>query len=687
MAEVLRCNQVTGLASIIPEESEREITEDTFTPSMPNSESSGFGSADVISPTDTPPESVDRDVDAESAASTETEPESFPDTDEEQIFEMSPDDDGAAEGEDFLETETREGNINCGGKHEQPGGSGNVATEDNEEGAIALLEENSGATANLRSEIQTEIATFPLNELKISAAPGYERKREFAFGAYGQNKELTSLGNDRIARGYEDEDAISSLRCEQHGIASSWRCEEHGVASSWRCEEHGIASSLRCEEHGIASSWRCEEHGVASSWRCEHHGIASSWRCEEHGVASSWRCEEHGIASSLRCEEHGIASSWRCEEHGIASSWRCEEHGVASSWRCEEHGIASSLRCEEHGIASSWRCEEHGVASSWRCEEHGVASSWRCEEHGVASSWRCEEHGVASSWRCEEHGVASSWRCEEHGVASSWRCEEHGIASSLRCEEHGIASSWRCAQHGAAASSRNKHHGTSTRGCEKHGATASRKYWKQGKGEFVGYEGKTGTASMQWKRQVATEFLQSKQLRTAALLREDKDAKAVYMNKKEKAKKRTVALTEYKERKVNKERNEEREDERGTNENATAVQEQLLKNEEENTEYYSLFNCPLPSENGRSFPCSEDKLRNEEADCPHVCDFDDQEPEPEKVIMHEGRDVLDLFANITNSSWLVTPTRLQKNNLNLFFANRSQYHRLNMYGAKDKPFL
>ncbi|XP_021942467.1 uncharacterized protein LOC110841322 isoform X6 [Zootermopsis nevadensis] len=610
MAEVLRCNQVTGLASIIPEESEREITEDTFTPSMPNSESSGFGSADVISPTDTPPESVDRDVDAESAASTETEPESFPDTDEEQIFEMSPDDDGAAEGEDFLETETREGNINCGGKHEQPGGSGNVATEDNEEGAIALLEENSGATANLRSEIQTEIATFPLNELKISAAPGYERKREFAFGAYGQNKELTSLGNDRIARGYEDEDAISSLRCEQHGIASSWRCEEHGVASSWRCEEHGIASS-----------------------------------------------------------------------------WRCEEHGVASSWRCEEHGIASSLRCEEHGIASSWRCEEHGVASSWRCEEHGVASSWRCEEHGVASSWRCEEHGVASSWRCEEHGVASSWRCEEHGVASSWRCEEHGIASSLRCEEHGIASSWRCAQHGAAASSRNKHHGTSTRGCEKHGATASRKYWKQGKGEFVGYEGKTGTASMQWKRQVATEFLQSKQLRTAALLREDKDAKAVYMNKKEKAKKRTVALTEYKERKVNKERNEEREDERGTNENATAVQEQLLKNEEENTEYYSLFNCPLPSENGRSFPCSEDKLRNEEADCPHVCDFDDQEPEPEKVIMHEGRDVLDLFANITNSSWLVTPTRLQKNNLNLFFANRSQYHRLNMYGAKDKPFL
>ncbi|XP_021942468.1 uncharacterized protein LOC110841322 isoform X7 [Zootermopsis nevadensis] len=599
MAEVLRCNQVTGLASIIPEESEREITEDTFTPSMPNSESSGFGSADVISPTDTPPESVDRDVDAESAASTETEPESFPDTDEEQIFEMSPDDDGAAEGEDFLETETREGNINCGGKHEQPGGSGNVATEDNEEGAIALLEENSGATANLRSEIQTEIATFPLNELKISAAPGYERKREFAFGAYGQNKELTSLGNDRIARGYEDEDAISSLRCEQHGIASSWRCEEHG----------------------------------------------------------------------------------------IASSWRCEEHGVASSWRCEEHGIASSLRCEEHGIASSWRCEEHGVASSWRCEEHGVASSWRCEEHGVASSWRCEEHGVASSWRCEEHGVASSWRCEEHGVASSWRCEEHGIASSLRCEEHGIASSWRCAQHGAAASSRNKHHGTSTRGCEKHGATASRKYWKQGKGEFVGYEGKTGTASMQWKRQVATEFLQSKQLRTAALLREDKDAKAVYMNKKEKAKKRTVALTEYKERKVNKERNEEREDERGTNENATAVQEQLLKNEEENTEYYSLFNCPLPSENGRSFPCSEDKLRNEEADCPHVCDFDDQEPEPEKVIMHEGRDVLDLFANITNSSWLVTPTRLQKNNLNLFFANRSQYHRLNMYGAKDKPFL
>lgn len=57
------------------------------------------------------------------------------------------------------------------------------------------------------------------------------------------------------------------------------------------------------------------------------------------------------------------------------------------------------------------------------------------------------------------------------------------------------------------------------------------------------------------------------------------------------------------------------------------------------------------------------------------------------VFMHEGRNVLDLFTNIANSSSFSTPTLLPKNNLDLFYNNRSQYHRLSKYGDKDDPLM
>lgn len=65
------------------------------------------------------------------------------------------------------------------------------------------------------------------------------------------------------------------------------------------------------------------------------------------------------------------------------------------------------------------------------------------------------------------------------------------------------------------------------------------------------------------------------------------------------------------------------------------------------------------------------------------------EPEPKRQeeiiqdvkIMYEGHDILDLFGNITNKVWNFHPTLLPPNNPTLFFANRSQYHRLGPTGT------
>ncbi|XP_023703369.1 uncharacterized protein LOC111862316 [Cryptotermes secundus] len=62
-----------------------------------------------------------------------------------------------------------------------------------------------------------------------------------------------------------------------------------------------------------------------------------------------------------------------------------------------------------------------------------------------------------------------------------------------------------------------------------------------------------------------------------------------------------------------------------------------------------------------------------------------KEQEAATLIIYEVRDILDLPGNIRNWSGFVTPTGLQLNNLAMFSENRSQYHRLSMYGDSDEP--
>ncbi|KAL0894543.1 hypothetical protein ABMA27_013116 [Loxostege sticticalis] len=62
------------------------------------------------------------------------------------------------------------------------------------------------------------------------------------------------------------------------------------------------------------------------------------------------------------------------------------------------------------------------------------------------------------------------------------------------------------------------------------------------------------------------------------------------------------------------------------------------------------------------------------------------QPRPkEKVedvkIVYQGREILDLWSNLTNPRWNYRATVLPPNNPALFFANRSQYHRLGPYGT------
>ncbi|CAB3248258.1 unnamed protein product [Arctia plantaginis] len=51
-------------------------------------------------------------------------------------------------------------------------------------------------------------------------------------------------------------------------------------------------------------------------------------------------------------------------------------------------------------------------------------------------------------------------------------------------------------------------------------------------------------------------------------------------------------------------------------------------------------------------------------------------------IAYGGRDVLNLMGNLTDPRWSYRPTVLPPNNPALFFANRSQYHRLGPYGTR-----
>ncbi|KAJ8729616.1 hypothetical protein PYW08_001197 [Mythimna loreyi] len=61
------------------------------------------------------------------------------------------------------------------------------------------------------------------------------------------------------------------------------------------------------------------------------------------------------------------------------------------------------------------------------------------------------------------------------------------------------------------------------------------------------------------------------------------------------------------------------------------------------------------------------------------------EKKPEDVkITYGGRDILNLMGNLTDPRWSYRPTVLPPNNPALFFANRSQYHRLGPYGTRTQ---
>lgn len=53
-------------------------------------------------------------------------------------------------------------------------------------------------------------------------------------------------------------------------------------------------------------------------------------------------------------------------------------------------------------------------------------------------------------------------------------------------------------------------------------------------------------------------------------------------------------------------------------------------------------------------------------------------------VIYGGHDILNLSANLTDPRWNYRATVLPPNNPALFFANRSQYHRLGPYGTRTQ---
>ncbi|XP_072936336.1 uncharacterized protein [Epargyreus clarus] len=64
------------------------------------------------------------------------------------------------------------------------------------------------------------------------------------------------------------------------------------------------------------------------------------------------------------------------------------------------------------------------------------------------------------------------------------------------------------------------------------------------------------------------------------------------------------------------------------------------------------------------------------------------QPRPKEIkevkITYGGRDILNLMSNLTEARWNYRATVLPPNNPALFFANRSQYHRLGPYGTRTQ---
>lgn len=314
---------------------------------MPSSESSGFDSADVISPTDVPPEAVDTDIDAESTATTGTEPDSFPDTEADQMFEMSPEDDKAAAGDHFVEIKNRQKNIKCcSGKQEQLETASKIMTQKNEKDvesrqlvnilpedeqeAMSLPEVRSGVAVNQRYELEKAKMTFPSYEWKISAAPGYERKWELSFNVYGLNKVATSHGNERhdgIALGCEDDGERASRRCEQHGIASSWRCEQHATASSWRRGKHGTAASSKYNQHGTLSSRGNEKHGATASRKHWQQETREFLGYERKTVTTFTRWERQEVAEFVQYKQLQTTALLHKAQEAMATSIYDEKGG------------------------------------------------------------------------------------------------------------------------------------------------------------------------------------------------------------------------------------------------------------------------------------------------------------------------------------------------------------------------
>ncbi|CAG2059448.1 unnamed protein product, partial [Timema podura] len=52
-------------------------------------------------------------------------------------------------------------------------------------------------------------------------------------------------------------------------------------------------------------------------------------------------------------------------------------------------------------------------------------------------------------------------------------------------------------------------------------------------------------------------------------------------------------------------------------------------------------------------------------------------------VVYKGRDILDLSGNLFRSPWDLRPAVLPARNINMFWKNRSQYHRLSEYGTRE----
>jgi len=583
------------------EEDDNENAVNISTTSSSNSETSGFNSIGTDSSIEPPADATDGDFDAETAATVGTDTESFPDTEDEELVVKTSDEEKDAVREKHDDHILGESSIkHDDGKYKEdvekneelvgagPPKNGKLTDIElqNEQEGMALLENISGSTVNLRYEVEGKM-TFPWDESKLVSVAPVEFAIHVGVYEYRQSRGVTCQG------------------LEQHGSTAFREYEQHGELACRVYEQHGT-TIREYEQHGATTTREYEQHGTTAFREYEQHGTKTFRGYEQHGT-KTFRGYEHGTKTFRGYEQHGTKTFRGYEQNGTTAFHRYEKQGAKVN-REYEHGTA--FHEYEQGATESLRKKQHETRFFQRYEQHTAAAAefQELEGHGKSATQRNEQHDAKEMQRYARQMKLLFPIMALGGEVEFIRAVKRQKAKSFsECEDQRLTAFYKNKRQKKRAS----------KGKERQGGVA----FQQKTNEHLEYD-KIAMTNLQCGQEV-TAFMQNEGLRTVAVIQKEEGANV---------------LSRYKE-------GDEKEcKEMGKQE--AKEEEKAICGEQNNEDKkkindLSLFNHASPFSDRRPFPCYEEqpeKFKEEkEAELQQYPTFGpvspkvEEGPEPEKV--------------------------------------------------------